>query len=50
MIAEALPLSKQTLGLALHAAGGVLLAILLCETLRKRWAEQELFAHLCRGY
>lgn len=27
MIAEALPLSKQTLGLALHAASGVLLAI-----------------------
>jgi zinc transporter, ZIP family len=26
-IAEALPLSKQTLGLALHAAAGVLLAI-----------------------
>jgi ZIP family zinc transporter len=29
MIAEALPSSKQTLGLALHAAAGVLLAILL---------------------
>ena len=28
-IAEALPLSKQTLGLALHAAAGVLLAILV---------------------
>ena len=28
-IAEALPLSKQTLGLALHAAPGVLLAILV---------------------
>ncbi|MBN3909397.1 MAG: hypothetical protein HWQ35_23460 [Nostoc sp. NMS1] len=27
MIAEALPSSKQTLGLALHAAAGVLLAI-----------------------
>lgn len=31
MIAEALPLSKQTLGLALHAAGGVLLAIVSTE-------------------
>ncbi len=28
-IAEAFPLSKQTLGLALHAAAGVLLAILV---------------------
>ena len=33
MIAEALPLSKQTLGLALHAAGGVLLAIAATELL-----------------
>ncbi len=33
MIAEALPLSKQTLGLALHAAGGVLLAIASTELL-----------------
>ena len=30
-IAEALPLSKQTLGLALHAAAGVLLAIVSTE-------------------
>ncbi|MEH2196635.1 hypothetical protein [Nostoc sp.] len=35
MIAEALPLSKQTLGLALHAAGGVLLAIASTELLPK---------------
>jgi ZIP family zinc transporter len=33
MIAEALPLSKQTLGLALHAAAGVLLAIASTELL-----------------
>ena len=33
MLAEALPLSKQTLGLALHAASGVLLAIAFTELL-----------------
>ncbi len=33
MLAEALPLSKQTLGLALHAASGVLLAIASTELL-----------------
>lgn len=35
MIAEALPLSKQTLGLALHAAAGVLLAIASTELIPK---------------
>ncbi|MEH2022857.1 hypothetical protein [Nostoc sp.] len=35
MIAEALPSSKQTLGLALHAAAGVLLAIASTELISR---------------